>query len=558
MEPIWLKRYPPEVPKTLDLDPGETLVDMFAYACDRFPQRPAFVNFGRTVSFAELNDLSGRFAAYLQTELALAPGDRVAIMMPNLLQYPVAMFGILRAGLVVTNVNPLYTSHELHHQLNDSGARAIVIVANSANELSEIVADTPVEHVLVTEIGDLLGFPKRQVVNFVVRHIKRMVPSYDLPAAIPFSDALRKDGPAFDPPTDLTGTDLAFLQYTGGTTGVAKGAMLTHANMVANTRQVNAWFAGRSVLGEEIIITALPLYHVYALTCNCLAYFSKGGLNVLITDPRNTKGMIGEMRKWKFTAITGVNTLYQRLVEHPQLTSVNFDALKLVSAGGMAVLQATAEKWAEVTGKEILEGYGLSETSPVLTTNPADIDGYNGSIGLPLPNTDISLRDEEGVEVPLGETGEICAKGPQVMAGYWNDPEMTAAVMTDDGYFKTGDLATVDEQGFFRVVDRKKDMILVSGFNVYPNEIENVLTQHPDILEAACIGILDARSNEAVKAFIVLRPGAELTEREVRDYAKEYLTPYKVPHYVEFRDELPKSNVGKVLRRELRDEDKAA
>ena len=558
MEPVWLKRYPPEVPKTLDLDPGETLVDMFAYACEKFPQRPAFVNFGRTISFADLNELSGRFASYLQTELALAAGDRVAIMMPNLLQYPVAMFGILRAGLVVTNVNPLYTSHELHHQLNDSGARAIVIVANSADQLSAVVADTSVEHVLVTEIGDLLGFPKRQVVNFVVRHIKRMVPSYDLPAARPFSDALRKDGPPFDPLADLTGADLAFLQYTGGTTGVAKSAMLTHANMVANTRQVNAWFAGRSVLGEEIIITALPLYHVYALTCNCLAYFTKGGLNVLITDPRDTKGMIGEMRKWKFTAITGVNTLYQRLVEHPQLTSVDFDALKLVSAGGMAVLRATAEKWAQVTGKEIIEGYGLSETSPVLTTNPADIDEYNGSIGLPLPNTDISLRDEEGNEVALGETGEICAKGPQVMAGYWNDPETTAAVMTDDGYFKTGDLATADEQGFFRVVDRKKDMILVSGFNVYPNEIENVLTQHPDILEAACIGILDVRSNEAVKAFIVLRPGAELTEREVRDYAKEYLTPYKVPHYVEFRDELPKSNVGKVLRRELRDEDKAA
>jgi len=552
MEPIWLKRYPPEVPKTVDLDPDESLADIFAHVCKTFPQRPAFANFGKKLSFADLNELSGRFAAYLQTELALTRGDRVAIMMPNLLQYPVALFGALRAGLVVVNLNPLYTSHELHHHLNDCGARVIVVVANSVHELAAVVAETPVEHVLVTEIGDLLGFPKRPLVNFVVRYIKRLVPSYDLPTAKPFSDALRQASPAFVPPADLTGTDLAFLQYTGGTTGVAKGAMLTHANMVANTRQMNTWFAAHWVVGEEIVITALPLYHVYALTCNCFTYFAKGGLNVLITDPRDTKGMIREMRKWKFTAITGVNTLYQRLVEHPLLPSVNFDALKVASAGGMAVLQATAKKWTALTGKEILEGYGLSETSPVLTSNPADIDGYNGSIGLPIPNTDISLRNEEGNEVPIGEMGEICAKGPQVMAGYWKDPEATAAAMTDDGYFKTGDLATVDENGFFWIVDRKKDMILVSGFNVYPNEIENVLTQHPDILETACIGIFDDRSNEAVKVFVVLRSGAKLTEREIRDYAKEFLTPYKVPRYVEFRDELPKSNVGKILRRELR------
>ena len=552
MEPIWLKRYPPEVPKTVDLDPDESLADIFAHVCKTFPQRPAFANFGKKLSFADLNELSGRFAAYLQTELALTRGDRVAIMMPNLLQYPVALFGALRAGLVVVNLNPLYTSHELHHHLNDCGARAIVVVANSVHELAAVVAETPVEHVLVTEIGDLLGFPKRPLVNFAVRYIKRLVPSYDLPTAKPFSDALRQASPAFVPPADLTGTDLAFLQYTGGTTGVAKGAMLTHANMVANTRQMNTWFAAHWVVGEEIVITALPLYHVYALTCNCFTYFAKGGLNVLITDPRDTKGMIREMRKWKFTAITGVNTLYQRLVEHPLLPSVNFDALKVASAGGMAVLQATAKKWTALTGKEILEGYGLSETSPVLTSNPADIDGYNGSIGLPIPNTDISLRNEEGNEVPIGEMGEICAKGPQVMAGYWKDPEATAAAMTDDGYFKTGDLATVDENGFFWIVDRKKDMILVSGFNVYPNEIENVLTQHPDILETACIGIFDDRSNEAVKVFVVLRSGAKLTEREIRDYAKEFLTPYKVPRYVEFRDELPKSNVGKILRRELR------
>ena len=552
MEPIWLKSYAPEVPKTVDLDPDESLVDIFAHVCKTFPQRPAFANFGKKLSFADLNELSGRFAAYLQTELALTRGDRVAIMMPNLLQYPVALFGALRAGLVVVNLNPLYTSHELHHHLNDCGARVIVVVANSVHELAAVVAETPVEHVLVTEIGDLLGFPKRPLVNFVVRYIKRLVPSYDLPTAKPFSDALRQAGLAFVPPADLTGTDLAFLQYTGGTTGVAKGAMLTHANMVANTRQMNTWFAAHWVVGEEIVITALPLYHVYALTCNCFTYFAKGGLNVLITDPRDTKGMIREMRKWKFTAITGVNTLYQRLVEHPLLPSANFDALKVASAGGMAVLQATAKKWTALTGKEILEGYGLSETSPVLTSNPADIDGYNGSIGLPIPNTDISLRNEEGNEVPIGEMGEICAKGPQVMAGYWKDPEATAAAMTDDGYFKTGDLATVDENGFFWIVDRKKDMILVSGFNVYPNEIENVLAQHPDILETACIGIFDDRSNEAVKVFVVLRSGAKLTEREIRDYAKEYLTPYKVPRYVEFRDELPKSNVGKILRRELR------
>jgi long-chain acyl-CoA synthetase len=553
MDRVWFNRYPPGVLRSLKLDPSETLVDVFADACRQFPGRPAFSNYGRTLSFADMDRLTAKFAGYLQARLGLERGDRVAIMMPNLLQYAVAVFGILRAGMVVVNVNPLYTPRELKHQLSHSGAKAIVIVNSSAHVLEKVIADTDIRQIIVTKFGDLIAFPKGQVINFVVHFIKRMVSTYDFPETRLFSHAIRSDGPDCEKVDDLTGTDIAFLQYTGGTTGTAKGATLTHANMVANLRQVNAWFQSDAVPGEEIIITALPLYHVYALTCNCMAYMAKGGLNVLITDPRNIRSMIAVMRKWPFTAITGVNTLYQKLVENPLLKTVDFGSLKLASAGGMAVLEATAAKWAATTGVEILEGYGLSETSPVLMTNPVDIDGFNGSIGLPLPDTDVSLRDDDGNEVAIGETGEICVTGPQVMPGYWNNPEATAEVMTSDGYLMTGDLAVMDEQGFFRIVDRKKDMIVVSGFNVYPNEIENVLTQHPDVLDAACIGIPDQRTMEAVKAFVVLRPGASTTVENIRHYCKEMLTAYKVPRFVEFRDELAKTDVGKVLRRELRE-----
>jgi len=553
MEKIWLKRYPPGVPHHIDLDPEESLVDILERACATYGSNPAFSNLGRTITYAELDDLSARFAAFLQSDLRLERGDRVALMMPNLLQYAIALFGVLRAGMVVVNVNPLYTSRELEHQLEDAGARAIVVVANSAARVTKILDRVPVEHVIVTEIGDMLGFPRRQLVNFVVRHIKRMVPAFSNEGVRYFSETLAVSRGRYTRPDRLTGQDIACLQYTGGTTGRSKGATLSHSNLVANVRQVNTWFSAKIEYGREIVITALPLYHVYAMTCNALCYLDLGGHNILITDPRDTRAFIAEMRKWRFTAMTGVNTLYQSLVNHPDLGKVDFSAFKLPSAGGMAVLESTARAWSEATHTELLEGYGLSETSPVVCSNPMDVEGYTGSIGLPLPNTDVSLRDDAGREVPLGESGELCVRGPQVMQGYWNDPEATARCMTEDGYFRTGDIATVDESGFFRIVDRKKDMILVSGLNVYPNEVENVVTMHPDVLEAACIGVPDQHSNEAVKVVVVLRPGADLTESDIRDYCRENLAAYKVPRIVEFRKELPKSNVGKILRRELRD-----
>lgn len=553
MEPIWLASYPPGVPPSLGLDPRVSLVDIFEESCRKFAQQPAFSNFGRSITYAELDAQSASFAAWLQQEAGLEPGDRVALMMPNLLQYPVALFGVLRAGMVVVSVNPLYTSREVQHQLRDAGAKVIVVVENSAAELAEVVADTPVEQVVITGIGDRLGFPKRQLVNFAVRHIKRLVRPFRLPSAVHMDTVMSTDASRFQR-VDVRGHQLACLQYTGGTTGKSKGARLSHANLVANVRQINTWFESLIEPGVETIITALPLYHVYAMTCNCLAYVELGALNVLITNPRDIKGFIKELRRWKFTAITGVNTLYQALTDHPDLPSVDFSKLKLVSAGGMAVQEFTARQWHEITGTAILEGYGLSETSPVITTNRPDLEKYSGSIGLPLPDTEVTLRDNEGREVQLGEPGELWVRGPQVMDGYWQDAEGTAEAMTDDGFFKTGDIATVNAEGFFRIVDRKKDMILVSAFNVYPNEIEQVLTLHEDIVEAAVIGVPDAHHNEAVKAFVVKRPGSTLTESAVRAFCRENLTAYKVPKTVEFRTELPKSNIGKILRRELRDE----
>jgi len=550
MEKIWLKNYPPGVPHSIELDPAESLTDLFDTAVHSFASLPAFTSFGRTITYAELDDLAARFAGWLGGLDGVGPGDRVAIMMPNLLQYPVVLFGAWRAGLVVVNINPLYRARELEHQLADSGAKVIVAVDMSAATVAKIVEKTSARHVVVTGIGDLLGFPRRQLVNFVVRHVRRMVPAYRLDA-LSFDDVLRA-APARSLP-DVQGADLACLQYTGGTTGRAKGAMLTHANLVANVRQINTWFSSRIEPGREIVITALPLYHVYALTCNGLCYLDLGAHNVLITDPRDTRGFVRELKKWRFTAITGVNTLYQSLIDYPDFTNVDFSALKVVSAGGMAVREFTAREWSRITGTEILEGYGLSETSPVVSTNPVNLKEYDGSIGLPLPNTDVSMRDDQGREVPLGEAGELCVSGPQVMAGYWNQPEATAGAMTADGYLKTGDIATMDDEGFMRIVDRKKDMILVSGFNVYPNEVENVATMHPDIAEAACIGAKDDEG-EMVKLFVVLKPGAKLTEQQIRDHCRENLAAYKVPKKVEFCDELPKSHVGKILRRELRDE----
>jgi len=553
MDPVWLDHYPPGVPTDCVVGEDETLIQAFEAAVAKWPANPAFANLGYTLTFADTDRLSRLFAAYMQNELGLKHGDRVALMMPNILQYPVALFGCLRAGLIIVNVNPLYTPRELKHQLEDSGAIAIVVFASSAHVLADVIAESTVKHVLVTEVGDLLPAPKRWLVNFVVKHVRRMIPKYRLPAAKNFRAILAASPTGYTRPDNLQAKDLAILQYTGGTTGLSKGAMLSHGSLLANVRQMNAWFAQNDIEGEEIIITALPLYHVYALTVNCFVYFYKGGLNVLITDPRDTAAMIKEISRWPFTAITGVNTLYQSLVNHADFSSLDFSTLKTVSAGGMAVQEWTAREWAETTNTQLIEGYGLSETSPVLTSNPPNLAEYNGCIGLPLPGTSISIRDEEGNELPAGESGELYAAGPQVMLGYWQNPEATASVMTADGYFKTGDIAVCDEQGYFKIVDRKKDMIIVSGFNVYPNEIENVATGHPDIMEAAAIGVDDPRSDEAVKLFVVKRPGAVLDVEAVRQFCKKNLTPYKVPSHVQFIDELPKSNVGKILRRELRD-----
>ena len=552
MEKTWLSQYTKGVPHELDLDPADTLVSIFNDVCLRFADRIAYSNLGQSLTYRELDELTARFAAWLQNEAGLIRGDRVAIMMPNLLQYPVALFGALRAGMVIVNVNPLYTPRELEYQLIDSGARAIVIASMSAATLAEVIGETSVERVVVTDVGDMLSFPRRQIVNAFVRYIKRMVPRYAIDGLFRFRDVLATS-PAGFRAEKLSGADLAVLQYTGGTTGRAKGAMLSHANFVANVRQINAWFAEITEEGRELVVTALPLYHVYALTCNCLCYLAIGAHNLLITDPRDTQGFIRELKKYRFTAITGVNTLYQSLVSHPDFPDVDCSHLKIVSAGGMAVLDDTARQWTAITGTFIIEGYGLSETSPVITTNPHDLKEFKGSIGLPLPSTEVVLRDDDGREPPRGEPAELCVRGPQVMSGYWRNPEATAKVMTEDGFFRTGDIAVVDEQGYFTIVDRKKDMILVSGFNVYPNEVENVLTMYPDVVEAACIGGKDQHGREIVKAFVVLKSGSTADSAAIRAHCKENLAAYKVPKLVEFRDELPKSAVGKILRRELRD-----
>lgn len=529
MQAIWLDNYPPGVPKKLDLDPNETLLDVFESSVAAWLDRPAFHNLGHTLSYADIDQLSQQFAAYLQDDLGLERGDRVAIMMPNLLQYPVALFGCLRAGMVAVNVNPLYTARELEHQLTDSGAKALVVYAGSAHVFAEIKHATNVEHVLVTEPGDLLPAMKRLLVNFVVRYVRKMIPEYAIAGAVPFRAILNATISAYRRPEKLSGKDLAILQYTGGTTGLAKGAMLSHSNLLANVTQVNAWFGGRDIPGKEIIVTALPLYHVYALTVNCLAYFEKGALNVLITDPRDTAGFIKEMSRWPFTALTGVNTLFQSLVRHPDFAALDFSTLKVVSAGGMALQEATAREWVRITGIQVIEGYGLSETSPVVSSNPLDLEAFNGSIGMPVPETEVSIRDDAGAEVALGEAGELCVRGPQVMLGYWNKPEATVATMTDDGFFKTGDLATMDDKGYMRIVDRIKDMIIVSGLKAFPIEIENVVTQHPDVLEAAVIGVDDDESGEVVKLFAVIRPGASITPEELRAWCKENMAAYKVP-----------------------------
>lgn len=548
---IWLDSYPAGVPAEVEFDRFGSLAELFEASCERFDSLPAYTCMGATLNYGDLQEQVHRFAAFLKRDLGLEKGDRVAIMLPNTLQYPIALFGALCAGCTVVNTNPLYTARELEHQLSDSGARAIVVLENFARTLQRTLPRTSVEHVVVTGMGDRLGGLKGMLVNFAVRHVKRMVPSWDIPGAVRFNDALeRGKGQSVERPS-LTQDDLAFLQYTGGTTGVAKGAMLTHANMLANIEQSAVWLTQTMKDGEETVITALPLYHVFALTANCLVFTKIGGHNVLIPNPRDMKAFVKTLKGTRFSGITGVNTLFNALLNADGFADLDFSALKLSLGGGMAVQRAVAERWKQTTGCTLLEAWGLTETAPAACINPPDLKDYNGSIGLPIPSTEISVQDASGNHLPVGEVGELCVRGPQVMKGYWNRPDETEKVLGEDGWFRTGDMGRMDEQGYCYIVDRKKDMINVSGFNVYPNEIEDVLAMHPGILEAGVVGVPDERSGETVKA-VVVRKDASLTEKDVIAHCRENLTGYKIPHVVEFRDELPKSNVGKILRRELR------
>ena len=550
---IWLRDYPPDVPADIDPDTVPSLKHLYEDAFRRFPGATAYANMGRKLRYADIDEQSRRFGAWLQKAAGLAKGDRVAIMMPNLLQYPIAIMGAHRAGCVVVNVNPLYTARELEHQLKDSGATVIVIFENAAATLAQVIGRTPVRKVIVTGIGDLLGFPKSAITNFVIRRVRRMVPAYSLPGSVRFRDVLAKGaGLALDP-VEVSGEDVAFLQYTGGTTGVSKGAVLTHRNMVANTLQVVAYMPELAEFTNPAVITALPLYHIFALTTNMLVFTRVGGNNVLITNPRDMPGFVKELAKVKFTFITGVNTLFNALLNTPGFRELDFSSLKVALGGGMAVQAAVSERWREVTGRHICQGWGLTESSPVGTANLPRTSDFTGSIGYPIPSTEISIRDDDGRALPVGSVGEICIRGPQVMRGYWNRPEETAKVMLPGGWLRTGDVGRMDERGRTFIEDRKKDMILVSGFNVYPNEIEGVVAQMPAVLEVAAVAQPDEKSGEVVAVFIV-RKDPSLTADEVVAYCKRELTPYKVPKHVYFRSELPKTNVGKILRRTLRDE----
>ena len=551
MEKIWLKSYPPGVPAEIDVNQYASLREVLEESCAKFGSRPAYSCMGRTITFAELDRLSAAFGAFLQAR-GVTKGARVALMMPNVLQYPVCLFGILRVGCTVVNVNPLYTPRELDHQLDDSGAEMIVVVENFAHTLAEVLSKTEVKHVIVTTIGEMLGL-KGMLVDFVLRYVKKMIPAWEIPGAIRLSDALAEGGKRKLEPVAIGHEDIAFLQYTGGTTGIAKGAMLLHRNIIANLLQAGAWV--KPFLGNKrhVVITPLPLYHIFSLTANCLIFMTLGAENVLITNPRDIPGLVKEMSKHSFTAITGVNTLFNALLNNAEFQKLDFSTLQMTLGGGMAVQRAVAERWEKVTGKPLIEAYGLTETSPAATINPLDLPEYNGAIGLPISSTDLVLRDDEGKDVALGDRGEICIKGPQVMAGYWKRPEETAKIIDRDGWLATGDIGVVDERGYVRIVDRKKDMILVSGFNVYPNEIEAVVAMHPGVLECAAVGVPDEKSGEAVKLFVVKKDPA-LTAEALLAHCREQLTGYKCPRDVEFRTELPKSNVGKILRRELRDE----
>ncbi|SEL06040.1 long-chain acyl-CoA synthetase [Pseudoxanthomonas sp. GM95] len=555
----WFASYPNGIPHDIDVEEYRSVASVLETAIEKYRERPAFSNFGKVLTYADIDVLSQQMASYLLHELKLKRGDRVAVMMPNCLQYPISIFGILRAGLTVVNVNPLYTARELHHQLEDSGASALIVVDNFGDTAAEALTGTPVKHVITTALGDMLGFPKGPLVNFVLRYVKKMVPDYEINGAVRFRDALAFGKGKPLPKLDIQPGDIAFLQYTGGTTGVAKGAMLTHRNLVANMQQASTWIGVKARPGEEYIITALPLYHIFALTANCLVFMKFGGLNHLITNPRDMKGFVKELSKAPFTAITGVNTLFNGLLNTPGFDKIDFSRVHLTLGGGMAVQHSVADRWQQVTGVTLVEAYGLTETSPAACINPIDLASYNGSIGLPVPSTDCCLKDDDGNIVPGGgdAVGELCIKGPQVMKGYWNRPDETAKVMDADGWLHTGDMARMDAKGFFYIVDRKKDMILVSGFNVYPNEVEDVVAGMPGVLEVAAIGVPDERSGETVKVFIV-RKDPSLTVEQVKAFCRENLTGYKQPRHVEFRTELPKTNVGKILRKDLRQQEKTA
>jgi len=555
MEKIWLKSYPAGVPAEIDVNAYASLIDVLDESVRLYGERTAFICMQKGISYTQLDRMSRDFAAYLQGVLGLKKGDRVVLMMPNVLQYPVCLFGVLRAGCVVVNCNPLYTATELEYQLKDADAETIVILENFAHVLQEAIVRTPVKHVLTTQLGDMLGSVKGVAVNFVVKYIKKMVPAWTLPGAVSLSIALRK-GADIQPKlvsVPLAHDDIAFLQYTGGTTGVSKGAMLTQRNLVANLLQAKAWIKPYLDEGPQIVITALPLYHVFALTANCLTFVALGATNVLITNPRDIAGFVNTLAKYKFTALTGVNTLFNALLDSPRFAQLDFSHLRIALGGGMAVQKSVALRWQATTKVALIEAYGLTETSPAVSINPLNLTEFNGAIGLPLPSTDIAIRDDAGNDLSVGEAGELCVSGPQVMAGYWRQPEETAKVMTPDGFLRTGDIAVVDAQGFIRIVDRKKDLIVVSGFKVFPNEVEDVLALHPGVREVAVIGVPDGHSGEAVKAFVVKRDAA-LTAEELIAHCRKTLVAYKVPHQIEFRDELPKSNVGKILRRALKNQ----
>lgn len=552
MKKIWLKNYQYGVPETIDPERYQSLSHFFTHVCEKYAELPALTNFGETLTYQEFYKASEAFASFIQHELNMQHGDRLALMMPNCLQYPIAVFGCFLAGVTVVNVNPLYTVGEFTHQMQDSGAKAILVLANFARTVAKALPDTPLEHVIVTELGDMLPWPKRSIFNWVVRHVKKMVPAYEIERVIGFRHALAQGKQCSLRKVEIHGDDIAFLQYTGGTTGRAKGAMLTHRNLIANIEQAYAWIKNALTDGKEIIITALPLYHVFSLTANLLTFMRIGALNVLITNPRDLPSLVRAMEEVPFTAITGVNTLYNALLSNQAFSKLNFSTLKTALGGGMAVQLAVAERWQAITGTVLLEAYGLTETSPAVLINPMNTTEFTGYAGLPIPSTEVSIRNSDGEEVATGERGELCVRGPQVMKGYWQHPEETEKAFFPGGWFRTGDVAVMNEDGFVKIVDRIKDMIVVSGFNVYPNEVEDIIARHPNVTEVGVVGVPHKRGGEVVKAFVVLNDKG-VTKAEIEAYCREHLTSYKVPKWVEFVDELPKTNVGKILRRALRD-----